>query len=35
MAAKSIDDVISSLDALIEGAWEERNRIGYFAALYR
>jgi len=35
MPANSIDDVISSLDALIEGAWEEHNRIGYFAALYR
>lgn len=35
MPVTTIDDVISSLDAIIEGAREEHNRIGYFAALYR
>ena len=35
MPVNNIDDVISALDAIIQRAWEERNRIGYFPALYR
>ena len=35
MPAGTIDDVIRSLDAIIEWAREEQNRAGYFAALYR
>jgi len=35
MPVNTIDDVISALDAIIQRAWEERSRFGYFAALYR
>jgi roadblock/LC7 domain-containing protein len=35
MAIKTIDDVILALDAIIQRAWHEQDRIGYFAALYR
>ena len=31
----AIDEVIASLDSIIQQAWEERSRLGYFAALYR
>lgn len=31
----TIDDVIAALDAIVQRAWEEKSRIGYFAALYR
>jgi hypothetical protein len=35
MAVKSIDDVIRALDGIIDRAWDEKSRLGYFAALYR
>jgi hypothetical protein len=35
MRAETIDDVLYNLDLLIESAREERNRIAYFACLYR
>jgi hypothetical protein len=35
MPAETVDDVIRSLDAIIDWAREQRNRAGYFAALYR
>lgn len=35
MNPDSIDEVIIALDAIIDRAWTERDRIGYFAALYR
>lgn len=35
MPAETIDDVIRSLDKIIGWAHEQRNRAGYFAALYR
>ena len=35
MAAQTIDDVLMALDAVIERARAERDRTGYFAALYR
>src|SRR5215470_3725016 len=35
MAADAIDDVIRALDAIIDWAWSEKSRLGYFAALYR
>jgi hypothetical protein len=35
MPVNTIDDVIAALDAIIERAWDERSRLGYFAALYR
>ena len=35
MSAKTIDEVIAALDAIIQRAWDERSRMGYFAALYR
>ena len=35
MPLNTIDDVISALDAIIQRAWEEKSRVGYFAALYR
>ena len=35
MPVNTIDDVIAALDAIIQRAWEERSRMGYFAALYR
>ena len=35
MAAETIDDVIRALDGIIEWAWNEKSRLGYFAALYR
>lgn len=35
MPARTIDEVINSLDATIEWAREQQNRAGYFAALYR
>jgi hypothetical protein len=35
MAPQTIDDVIRALDAIIDWAWNEKSRLGYFAALYR
>ena len=35
MAVETIDDVIRALDGIIEWAWNEKSRVGYFAALYR
>jgi hypothetical protein len=35
MAAETIDDVIRALDGIIDWAWNEESRLGYFAALYR
>lgn len=35
MPLNTIDEVLSALDAIIQRAWEEKSRIGYFATLYR
>ena len=35
MPLQTIDDVVSALDAIIQRAWDEHSRLGYFAALYR
>ncbi|HVP54587.1 MAG TPA: DUF5995 family protein [Candidatus Eisenbacteria bacterium] len=35
MPLHTIDDVIADLDAIIQRAWDEKSRLGYFAALYR
>jgi Family of unknown function (DUF5995) len=35
MALTTIDEVISAMDGIIQRAWDEKSRIGYFAALYR
>jgi len=35
MVVETIDDVIRALDAIIDWAWTEKSRLGYFAALYR
>jgi len=35
MAVNTIDDVVAALDSIIQRAWDEKNRLGYFAALYR
>jgi hypothetical protein len=35
MAVNTIDDVVEALDAIIQRAWDEKSRMGYFAALYR
>lgn len=35
MTPNSIAEVITALDTIIDRAWNERDRIGYFAALYR
>ena len=35
MALNTIDEVIVALDAIIQRAWDEKSRMGYFAALYR
>jgi hypothetical protein len=35
MPAETIDDVVRSLDGIIDWAWNQKNRNGYFAALYR
>ena len=35
MAAETIDEVIRALDGIIDWAWNEKSRLGYFAALYR
>jgi Family of unknown function (DUF5995) len=32
---RTIDEVITELNRIIDRAWQERSRIGYFAALYR
>jgi hypothetical protein len=35
MSAETIADVLRSLDSIIDWAWTEKSRLGYFAALYR
>jgi uncharacterized protein DUF5995 len=35
MPAETIDGVIQSLDGIIDWAWKQKSRLGYFAALYR
>jgi Family of unknown function (DUF5995) len=35
MPAETIDDVIRSLDGIMDWAWNQKSRLGYFAALYR
>ncbi|HZD32907.1 MAG TPA: DUF5995 family protein [Candidatus Angelobacter sp.] len=35
MPINTIDDVIAALDAIIQRSWDQRSRMGYFAALYR
>jgi hypothetical protein len=35
MAAETIDDVLRALDGIIDWAWHEKSRLGYFTALYR
>ena len=35
MPVETIDDVIHALDQIIDWAWNEKSRLGYFAALYR
>src|SRR3984957_9297519 len=35
MAVQTIDDVITSLDAIVQQSYDEASRLGYFAALYR
>ncbi|HVO78612.1 MAG TPA: DUF5995 family protein [Candidatus Bathyarchaeia archaeon] len=35
MPIDTVEDVIAALDAIIQRAWDEKCRIGYFAALYR
>ncbi|HEY6348039.1 MAG TPA: DUF5995 family protein, partial [Candidatus Angelobacter sp.] len=33
--AETIEQVIQALDQIIDSAWTEKSRLGYFAALYR
>ena len=35
MPANTIDEVVAALDSIIQRAWDEQSRMGYFAALYR
>jgi Family of unknown function (DUF5995) len=35
MPINTIDDVLSAMDTIIQRAWDEQSRLGYFAALYR
>jgi hypothetical protein len=35
MPLQTIDDVLAALDAIIQRAWDEKSRLGYFAALYQ
>jgi len=35
MALATFDDVLAALDGVLDWAYEERSRVGYFAALYR
>ncbi len=35
MPVNTIDDVLSTMDGIIQRAWDENSRMGYFAALYR
>jgi hypothetical protein len=35
MPINTIDDVVAALDGIIQRAWDDQSRIGYFAALYR
>ena len=35
MPVQTIDDVISSLDEIVQQSYDEASRLGYFAALYR
>jgi hypothetical protein len=33
MSVNTIEEVVASLDAIIQQAWDQASRIGYFAAL--
>jgi hypothetical protein len=35
VSVNTIDEVIAALDTIIQRAWEQKSRIGYFAVLYR
>jgi hypothetical protein len=35
MSVDTINEVVAALDAIIQRAWDEKSRMGYFAALYR
>jgi hypothetical protein len=35
MSIQTIDDVVTALDAIVQSAYDNQNRLGYFAALYR
>lgn len=35
MPVTTVDDVIAALDVIIQRAWDQNSRIGFFAALYR
>ena len=35
MPLSTIDDVLAAMDAIIQRAWDQKSRTGYFAALYR
>ena len=35
MSVAAIEDVIAALDRIVDRAWNESSRVGYFAALYR
>ncbi|HKF20529.1 MAG TPA: DUF5995 family protein [Candidatus Angelobacter sp.] len=35
MPPETIDDIIRALDGIVDWAWGQKSRIGYFAALYR
>ncbi len=35
MPVQTIDEVVSALDAIIQSAYDNASRLGYFAALYR
>jgi ABC-type arginine/histidine transport system permease subunit len=35
MSVLTIDDVISALDGIVQQAYDNSSRLGYFAALYR
>lgn len=35
MPVQSIDDVVSALDAVVQSAYDNQSRLGYFAAMYR
>jgi hypothetical protein len=35
MPLQTIDEVLAALDGIVQRAWDEKSRLGYFAALYR